>query len=225
MRRFGLWLGRAIEAAALLWFATFVALYVYVGTSPTRTTLPAAADAIICLGAGMSYDNEGPVADNASTRRAETCASLYRAELAPVIVFTGAGDETRSAADAMAGIALAAGVPEAAILREQIARSTIQNAAFALALMPDHTDRIIVVSDQFHLPRAGVIFGTLSSAEVVTVPTNPDYARPLGRGDRSDFWWTLREATAIWSNGARAAVYWAGGVVGYAPATRIGWFN
>ncbi|MDG4648781.1 YdcF family protein [Roseibacterium sp. SDUM158017] len=183
------------------------------------------ADAIFCLGAGMSA--EGPrLPDAASARRARACAGLHAAGAAPVVVFTGYGNARYSAAEAMADVARAAGVPEAAILVEPRARSTIQNAAFGLAALGRGADRVIVVSDPFHLPRAWAIFRLLGVGDVtLRAPPREPEAQAASRGGRAGLGWVFRETLAIWWNVGRLAIYGAAGVAGVDHDTRIEWFD
>ena len=177
---------------------------------------PHPADAIICLGAGMASDTS-PEAGRYSRRRAETCAALYQAGWAPRIIFTGYGHEFGSAAQGMADIAVAAGVPASAVIVEPEALSTIQNAAYSLPHLAPDAERIILVSDGFHLPRAWVIFRALGAPEIDLRATD----LPFGQALR----WIGREGVAIWFNLWRAGLYLGGGVLGIDPDTRIGWFN
>ncbi len=167
------------------------------------------------------WEEPGP----ASARRARTCAELYRAGLAPVIVFTGYGHARVSAAEAMARLARAEGVPEAAILIEPDARSTIQNAAFGLALLPPDTTRILLVSDAFHLPRSWMIFRVFGAPEIGLYAARAAYTPEDQPQARSLLGWQLRESIVIWVNLARAAAYFGGGLLGIEAETRIGWFN
>lgn len=224
IRRFGVWLKRCLIAGGVVWAATFgVVFFLALPTTPTGT--PSHADAIICLGAGMSRNLGWQEPDHASRRRAMTCASLYQAGVAPIIVFTGYGHELSSVAAAMARVATEAGVPEQAISLEEEARSTIQNAVYAMAMLPDNVARVIVVSDAFHLPRSRMIFRILSDVDTEMVPADPSLGPSAGRGDRSELRWIAREATAIWSNVVRGTAYGLGGWAGVDSDTRIGWFN
>ena len=164
------------------------------------------------------------VADNASHRRAATCAALYHSGVAPLVVFTGYGHDISSAAAAMARVAQDYDVPETAIVIEEQAQSTMQNAAFSLPLLPDDATRLVVVSDRFHLPRAYMIFRMFSDAEILTIPADPSFNGPDTSG-RSMLEWTTREATAVWANAGRATAYWIGGIFGIPETTRINWFN
>ena len=112
------------------------------------------ADAIICLGGGM--DVYGVLAEF-TLNRVDRCAKLYRAGLAHVILFAG-GTSTfdgPSAAGQMSRYAMAFGVPASAILTENRAHSTLQNALFSLPLIPNAAF-LIVVTEAFHLPRSWI---------------------------------------------------------------------
>lgn len=226
-RRLGRWLGRCLIAGAAVWALTFAALVAYVAYPVVPPAPPERGDAIICLGAGMSRTGGWEVADSASTRRAMTCAMLYAEGLAPIVLFTGFGHEEGSAASAMARVAMDLGVPAEAIVLEEQARSTFQNAAFSAALLPDGTRRVIVVTDRFHLLRSAVIFRSLMDADVdvAMVASDPQATVAAGQDGRSTLGWILRETLAIWSNAARGVAYGLGGIAGIDPDTRIGWFN
>lgn len=207
-----------------LWLSGFITI---AGTElfwPKEHRLPAPADAIICLGADMSrmgWERAGP----ASTRRALTCAELYHEGLAPVILFTGYGHHVLSAAEAMADLATAEGVPEAAIILETEARSTIQNAAFSLPLLPPNTERVILVSDPFHFYRSKLIFRSIAPFETDVFAARDHYTSLDGSTTRNRFEWTLRESVVIWVNAGRLMVYIAAGVLGIDQNTRFAWFN
>jgi len=213
-------LGRLIRAGVLVWFATFVAVFLAELLWPTDPPFPARADAIFCLGAGMEED-PSPLPDPVTEGRAQTCVTLFQEGVAPVIVFTGAGNDTHSASSAMVSIARQAGLPEDAILEDPLAHSTLQNAAFGLALLPEAPERIVLVSDRFHLPRAWVIFRVLGPQDVSLYPTSETFIPPIT-------WralWSARESLALWFNVGRLSVYTIAGWVGFDRDTRISWFN
>ncbi|KAG1655730.1 Envelope biogenesis factor ElyC [Nymphon striatum] len=114
------------------------------------------ADAIVCLGAGMG-PNGG--LDPAARRRVARCVDLHRAGVAPNIVFSGgtARSDGPSAGHQMGLYAQTLGLPGNAIIEEGRAQSTLQNALFSLELIPD-ADRLVIVTEAFHLPRAWASF-------------------------------------------------------------------
>jgi uncharacterized SAM-binding protein YcdF (DUF218 family) len=202
----------------LLWVSTFLCVLAVQAFWPRMPLDPAPAEVIFCLGAGIT---DGAVADASSAGRATTCAALQAAGVAPLLLFTGAGVPGLSAAEAMADIAREAGVADSAVLVEPHARSTLQNAAFGLALLPEPPSRVLVVSDAFHLPRAWVIFHVLGVPEVALRATRSEVTPDVPTMLR----WCLRESVAIWFNVARLGVYAAAGTLGIDRETRIGWFN
>ena len=211
-------------AGFVTWFVTWLAVLVVSLSWPRDAPLPETADAIICLGGGMSYNGwERP--DPASTRRALTCADLARAGVAPLVVFSGTGNQVLSVGAAMANLARDAGVPAEAILVEPRARSTLQNAVLSYALLPEAPDRVVIVSDPFHLPRAWLTFTLAGEAEVDVYAARMAYSYDDGPRARSDLQWTRREAVAIWANVGRVGAYLAGGLLGVDAQTRAAWFE
>ena len=116
------------------------------------------ADVIIVLGAGLRADGRPGWA---LTRRARRAADLWHADVAPYVLCTGAQAEgfPRSEAAACREILMGAGLPDAAILMEESSRSTEENAIYSRRLMDElGLRRAVLVSDSYHLLRAGWIF-------------------------------------------------------------------
>lgn len=215
---------RIIGGLALLWALPLLALIAFDLSRSDNPPLPAPADVIVCLGGGMSH-RDWHLPDPASTRRARSCAELHRAGVAPVVLFTGYGHERHSAAEAMAWIAEEDGLPETAVILEEEARSTLQNAVYTMALLPEGTERLVVVTDRFHIPRSWMIFRAFGAPEAQFYPardiyTSWDRPRTLSRRE-----WILRESVVIWVNLARAGIYLGAGMLGVDAETRISWFN
>lgn len=214
----------AIFACVGLWGLVLAWIWAFDRSWPEDAPLPARADAIVCLGGGMSYRGwEKPGPD--STRRARTCAELYRAGVAPRIVFTGAGHHVSSAAAAMAELAIAEGVPRAAVRIEPAAHSTIQNAVFSLPLLPPGAQRLVIVSDAYHLPRAAALFRVFTPHEIAIFGARAAYTangspRNATRGEA--IW---REGYVVWANVARVAVYGVGRLAGLERDRIVGWFT
>ena len=84
----------------------------------------------------------------------------YERGVAPRIVFTGGAAKNEFVeADVLARVAAAQGIPPSAIVVEKKSKDTIQNACFAARLMSNHGWRSAeVVSSEYHLPRASMIF-------------------------------------------------------------------
>lgn len=118
---------------------------------------PRQADAIVVLGCPPSARLE---------RRVERGARLYRAGAAPALLLSGGGRGSEPEAAPMRRMALARGVPAAAILVEPNSRDTLGNAReTAQMLRARGWRRVVLVSDRAHLPRAALLF-RLAGVEV-----------------------------------------------------------
>jgi len=110
------------------------------------------ADAIVVLGAAQYDGRPSPVL----RARVDHAIELYHADVAPLLVVTGGkaeGDRTTEA-DAARRVALAAGVPEDAILVEDAGRTTIESLRTVGELFRMHDLRTAVfVSDRTHMLR------------------------------------------------------------------------
>jgi uncharacterized SAM-binding protein YcdF (DUF218 family) len=135
------------------------------------------ADAIVVLGCRMPEDGRP---GGALERRVAHAAELWRRGEAPLLLLSGGGGRQRSEADAMRELAVTAGVP----------RDTIENAVFSAALLREkERQRVIVVSEAYHLLRARILFRA-TGLEVVAASAPPVR---LCR----DFLMYLRESVAL----------------------------
>ncbi len=135
----------------LLWAAAAFGLDRYgLREAPRAATY----DAIVVAGCRVQPDG----APSLSLRsRAVAGVALWQAGVAPILIFTGGvGDFPPSEAAAAAGVALAAGVPVAAIVIEDRSTSTAENAAFAAASASAR--RVVVISDAYHVFRVERVF-------------------------------------------------------------------
>lgn len=108
------------------------------------------ADAIVVLGCAPSAR---------LSRRVERGVRLYRQGTAPILLLSGGGRRAVPEAEIMRRVALAAGVPEAAMLIEPSSRDTLGNARETLQLLRARRLRsVVLVSDRTHLPRAALLF-------------------------------------------------------------------
>ena len=126
----------------------------------------------------------------ALARRVACGIACWQEGAAPKLLFTGGG-EGMSEAAAMAALAAAASVPEDAILLETDARNTVENAQKSARLLRGAgLSRVLLVSDRYHLPRAGLLF---RMAGLVIVAT----AHPPPRRAREEALPWLREGAAL----------------------------
>ena len=90
-------------------------------------------------------------------------ARLYRRGLAPIIILTGgrapgleSRDDIQTEAQAMRLVLIDFGVPDSAMVLEEGARNTRENASRTKALIGEK--RVALVTSAFHMPRARALF-------------------------------------------------------------------
>jgi uncharacterized SAM-binding protein YcdF (DUF218 family) len=146
-------------------------------------------DVGVVLGAAVRPNG---LASAALLRRAEHGALLYRSGRVARLLMSG-GVVRRPPAEAalMRRVALAAGVPEAAVLTEERSRNTLENAAYSREIIrAAGWRRTLVITDGYHLPRALYVFRRLG------LPVDGEAAPgPLSGGEMARAW--LREAIAF----------------------------
>ncbi len=147
---------RLVLTTSLLSWILLAALLDQLGEQP----LPGAGyDAIIVAGCRVDPDGR---ASPALARRTRRAVELWRKGVAPRIVLTGGiGTYPPSEAQAAAEIAAQLGVPATALLLEERSTSTEENARFAAALLAEEgvaVQRVVVVSDSYHIFRARRVF-------------------------------------------------------------------
>jgi uncharacterized SAM-binding protein YcdF (DUF218 family) len=138
-------------------------------------------------------------------RRMQVAISLYRAGVAPLMLLSGGGDRAVPEADVMRGLAIAAGVPESALLLEPDSRNTQENATHATALLGARrvTD-IFLVTDRYHAVRARLLFrlAGLAVRSVHVAPMSP--RRRTAMLVTESLKLPLSLAHALWHRAARA---------------------
>jgi len=150
------------------------------------------ADAVVVLGARVL---SGGIPSGALQARVEKAVELYQRGIASRLVFSGGvGDHPPSEAQVMRALAVQLGVPVEACSLEEQSHSTEQNARYSAELLRSlGAQRVVVVSDPYHLLRARQYF-RLQGFEVATSPALLT-ERNLHAVDR--FYWTVREAFAL----------------------------
>lgn len=148
------------------------------------------ADAIVVFGARAYADGTMSTALHDRTR---TAVELYRAGVAPVLIFSGGpGDGDVHETEAMRRFALQQGVPESAIMRDEGGLSTQHTVENTVARFRKHGfERVLAVSQFYHLPRIKLAY-LRAGVDVYTVPARPSaplYGLP---------WFMLREVGGFW---------------------------
>ncbi|RUR27465.1 YdcF family protein [Legionella qingyii] len=130
---------------------SFVAMYV---TKNAEKDEKRQADVILVLGAKAYRNNSYNLCLVARVKHA---VDLYKANLAPKLLFSGGTDIEDGANEArtMKKIALSLGVPTEDILLESESTSTYENLLFSKRLLQaKQLKSIILVTEPFHAPRA-----------------------------------------------------------------------
>ena len=148
------------------------------------------ADAIVVFGARVRPSGEPTLSLADRTR---TACSLWQADLAPVLVYSGGRDvgNRLSEAESMRELGRSLGIPDQAVILDDLGnntRATVQNVA-ALA-REHHWQRILFVSHDYHLARIRM-FARREGLNGYTVPAHE--TRPLAK--ETQFF--LRELAAI----------------------------
>ena len=191
-RRTGLWL----TTAALLWFAFWgfgftcpdVKVLLEDMYPPQRAEDMPKADAIVVLGGGMSSNTNTLVYAemHLGADRVWHAARLWKAGKAPVVITSGEGE-----ADSSYPLLRDLGVPESAIVLENVARNTEENAKYVAdwlkanvkaSDLPGGRRRILLVTSAMHMRRAVLMFERAfakicgeGEAPIEIVPAAADY--------------------------------------------------
>ena len=114
------------------------------------------ADAIVVLGCRVDPDGS---ASARLMRRLDCGIRLFEDGAGPLLVLSGGGAGPVSEAESMRRMAIARGVPRAALLVEPGSRDTVGNARETARLLRSRGVRsVLLVSDRTHLPRAALLF-------------------------------------------------------------------
>jgi uncharacterized SAM-binding protein YcdF (DUF218 family) len=137
------------------------------------------ADVIVVLGSQV-FPSGQP--GRSLARRADHAVALYRQDYADTIICSGGFTEPQPVSEAQVACdrIVAAGVPPEAVILEERATSTEENAAFTAEVMRGRGWRsAILVSDGYHLLRAALMFERAgiqafpSPAQATAGPMNP----------------------------------------------------
>lgn len=150
----------------------------------TAESVPA-GDVIVLLGGGMSACPEKQPYPNlyGAADRVWHAARLYKAGKAPIIIPTGVG-----AKDCEKPLLMDLGVPESAIVCEDSARNTEENARFVKKLLEerrqgaspaDRQPSMILVTSALHMPRAKLMYERYASGFQL-IPAACDHECTLG---------------------------------------------
>lgn len=173
--------------AALLFGSLVAAIYWQARNDQTR-----AVEAVVVLGAAQYDGRPTPVLQ----ARLDKVLELYEAGLATWIVVTGGRQEGDrfTEAESSRNYLIAHGVPERAILMENEGRTSWQSMQGAALVLKEHgIDRILLVSDGYHLFRLKLMARHLG----FTAFGVPATGSPIRRNSNLEFNYVIREAGGV----------------------------
>jgi uncharacterized SAM-binding protein YcdF (DUF218 family) len=121
-------------------------------------------NAIVCLGGNVEMSGEPGLHARLRTDKA---ISLYKKNVAPVIIFCGkhstfrkANSRSKTEAQAMADYAFVQGVPRSAMILEEESKRTVENAKYLFEniIEPKNWKNILIITSRFHIFRTQLIF-------------------------------------------------------------------
>jgi uncharacterized SAM-binding protein YcdF (DUF218 family) len=155
------WKQRLAIAASVAVFGLLAWATIARSLAPASNTARTRFDAIIVLGTPADGDGN-PRPDQLA--RVTEAVHEYQRGVAPRLILTGGAAHNHFVeARVMARSAEALGIPESAVFIEPEAMDTIQNACYSVRIMKAHGwHSAEIISAAEHLPRASLIFSTLS---------------------------------------------------------------
>jgi uncharacterized SAM-binding protein YcdF (DUF218 family) len=150
------------------------------------------ATAIVVLGAAQYVGRPSPVL----RARLDHAIALWRAGLAPRMIFTGGrGDgDTTSEAAVSRRYALRRGVPDSAIVLENTGRTTRESLQGVAAIMNGQSRRdVILVSDPFHMLRLSILARRLGLNPL----TSPTRTSPISQSRDQTWRYVVNESLKV----------------------------
>ena len=140
----------ALCLGAAVWIG--LVLFVTVKEHTVPEADPSKTDAIIVLGAQVKADGTLSVQ---LQWRLDKALEIYRNHPQMIVVCGAQGtDEPVTEAEAMRSYLVANGVPENQVLMDDTSFNTRQNLANAKKLLPEGARSVLIVTSNYHLPRA-----------------------------------------------------------------------
>ncbi|MCU1323986.1 MAG: hypothetical protein JWM43_3635 [Acidobacteriaceae bacterium] len=154
-------LSRALYALSIVLFTCIVALAVNDLSIPNHNTGATHFDTLVVLGCPTNPD--GTPSPEQRERVLEAVRE-FKSGIAPHLIMTGgAAHNAFTESHSMAQLAIANGVPNAAIVEEAHANNTVQNLVYSAQLMRrNNWGTAEIVSSPSHLPRAAILADALN---------------------------------------------------------------
>ena len=208
-RRIGV--GFALASIGWLWLWSTPMMYRWIGValerewSAVKAEDAPTADAIVLLGGGMGANtNVYPNAEMYSEMwngadRVWHAARLYKAGKAPIVIPTGCGERESSVP-----LLRDFGVPESAIVVEDEARNTEENAKFVERILePRNTQntrkRVLLVTSAWHMRRSVLMYKKYAPS-LELIPAAADYEATVITGHPFAFKDIWPDANTLFAN-------------------------
>jgi uncharacterized SAM-binding protein YcdF (DUF218 family) len=189
-----------LAAACLLSLISVVATALVIDVRGTRREALdwSSPTAIVVLGARVEAD--GRASQTLHARVMHAVALWTTSRRSPLLISGGVGTFGAAEADVGAALAMDAGVPVDQLMRERESHSTRENAQRSAALLREAgIDRVVLVSDPYHLARARLEFERCG----LQVQTSPVLEAPRHQSPVERAFWTLREVPALLLSASR----------------------
>jgi vancomycin permeability regulator SanA len=200
-RRLRFWAGLGLGAGLFLVLLPLGVMATFGETDYRSAAQPSEENLAVVFGAGVYEDGTPSLA---LSDRTLTGIELYIEGHATKLLFSGGpGRGATHETAAMRNMALAAGVPDSAILIDLVGLSTwatAENTTALIGLGDVAPDKLFAVSHGYHLPRIELAFQK-HGMDVFTVPATE--TRPLARRH----YFALREVAGFWA-------YWSWRAIG-----------
>src|SRR6476469_10004541 len=171
----------------LVWVASLGAVLAWERHDQSRPV-----GAIVVLGAAQYVGRPSPVL----RARLDHAIALWRAGLAPRMIFTGGrGDgDTTSEAAVSRRYALRRGVPDSAIVLENTGRTTRESLQGVVTIMNGQPGRdVILVSDPFHMLRLSILARRLGLNPL----TSPTRTSPISQSRDQTWRYVVNESLKV----------------------------
>ena len=190
---------------AAVYVLLFHSSFMWFLAEPLRVTEPARpVDAIVVFAGGVG---ESGKAGGGYQERVKQAVDLYRAEMAPVMIFSSGYAFVFREAEVMRDLAVNHGVPPEAILLETRAANTFENVAFVKALLDERGWRsVLLVSSPYHMRRAVRTFRKQAPG-IRIIPTPVPYSQFYAHGNGA----SLEQIRGILHEYAAIVAYWGNG--------------
>ncbi|MDP1853079.1 MAG: ElyC/SanA/YdcF family protein [Candidatus Omnitrophota bacterium] len=205
------------SAAVILWLLLFYTPLVWFLAEPLRFYQePKVSDAIVVFAGGVG---ESGRPGQGYEERVKHAVELYKRGFAENIIFSSGAVSTFPEPYVMKALAIYLGVPESAVIIEDLAASTYENVKFTDKILDAKKwEKIILISSPYHMRRAALVFAKIApEKKIAFVPAKSLFyshqkSEELG-GIKKFRQIDLRQINGILHEYLAICYYWAKGYI------------